>query len=193
MGMTAEDYLKAMQALLPPGLAWLREDDGALTKVLRAAAKEYERIDAYADNVTEEIDPRTTFEMLSDWENALGLPECGLELGPLAERREAAAAKLIETGLITLPDLVALAADLGFTITIDTFTPFRTTSTVDQPIYGEDWAFVLQINAPLNTIREFTTRSGVDEALRTWGREGLLECMVNRNTQGHVVNVFNYA
>ena len=97
MGMTAEDYLKAMQALLPPGLAWLREDEGALTKVLRAAAKEYERIDAYADNVTEEIDPRTTFEMLSDWENALGLPECGLELGPLAERREAAAAKLIET------------------------------------------------------------------------------------------------
>ena len=191
--MIADDYLQALQALLPPGPAWPREAEATLTKVLRAWAKEYERIDARADALLEEIDPRTAFEMLADWEQALGLPECGVELGPLAERRDAAAAKLIETGLITLPDLVLLSAALGFTITIDTFQPFRVTGTVDKRIYGEDWAFVLQINAPLNTIRELTTRSGVDEALRTWGREGLLECMVNRNTHAHVVNVFNYA
>lgn len=190
--MTADDYLQALQALLPLGPAWPREADAALTKVLTAWSKEYERIDAYADGLLEEIDPRTAFELLADWEAALGLPECGMEPGPLAERRDAAAAKLAETGLITLADLIALAADLGFIITIDTFTPFRVTDTVDKRIYGDDWAFVLRINAPLNTIRVLTTQSTVNERLRTWGREGLLECMVNRNTHAHVFNLFNY-
>jgi|GEM_PF-2742733 len=75
MGLTADDYLALCQNLLPSGPAWPRESDAFVTRLLDAWAQELARIDARVDALIEEADPRTTSELLDDWEREYGLPD----------------------------------------------------------------------------------------------------------------------
>jgi uncharacterized protein YmfQ (DUF2313 family) len=75
MGLTADDYRALCQNLLPSGPAWSREPDAFTTRLLDAWAQELARIDARVDALIEEADPRTTTELLPDWERNYGLPD----------------------------------------------------------------------------------------------------------------------
>lgn len=124
--MTDEDYLRQLQALLPPGRAWPRTNDATLTKLLRAMAKELARVDQRVADLIDESDPRTTREMLADWERVCGLPDtCSASVATtLQERRAAVEAKLTARGGQSKAYYTALAAKLGYAIEIDNFRPF---------------------------------------------------------------------
>jgi uncharacterized protein YmfQ (DUF2313 family) len=64
--------------------------------------------------------------------------------------------------------------------------------TVDDVIWGPDWAYAWQINAPLNTVVSFLANSGVDEALCLWGNT-LLECLINRFKPAHTIAISAYS
>lgn len=48
MVLTETDYLRQLQALLPPGPAWPKDDDATLTRMLAALAAELSRVDGRA-------------------------------------------------------------------------------------------------------------------------------------------------
>ena len=195
MGMTSPDYLAQLQALLPQGPAWPREADAALTNLLAAWADELARVDGRAADLVEEADPRASAELLADWERVAGLPDaCVAALAgtqTTAQRRAALVAKLTTIGGQSAVYYIALAASLGYTITVTEFDVHDVESDVDVPLNGEAWRFAWQVNAPQDTVHELTVDGTVDDPLAWWGNE-LLECVINRLKPAHTHVLFAY-
>jgi len=193
MGMSSAQYRQQLQALLPPGLAWPTGEDAQLTQLLDAMAQELARVDARAGNLRDEADPRTTYEMLTDWERVAGLPTpCMAGVSQtLAERRDALHARIAERGGQSRAYFIALAERAGYTITISEFDPYTVDSDVDALLVGDDWRFAWQVNAPATTIREATVESAMDDPFRTWGNTQL-ECIISGDKPAHTVVLFAY-
>lgn len=191
--MTANQYKTQLQALLPKGLAWPRGTDATLTKLMRAFAQELARVDARASALLEEVDPRTTNELLTDQERVAGLPDsCVMETLSNAQRIAALVNKLTTVGGLSKAHYIALAASLGYEITITYFRPWTVLSPVNEPLYGEEWRFVWQVNSQLDTVRRWTVQSPVSDPLASWGNEQL-ECVMRRYNQSHTQVQFAYA
>lgn len=193
MGMTADQYLGQLQALLPLGAAWPREQVATLTRLLQAWADELTRVDGRALQLVDEADPRTTAELLADWERVAGLPDsCVGGEQTTAQRRDALVSKLTTVGGQSAAYFIALAASLGYTVTITEHRPFTVRSKVNDPLYDTEWRFVFTVNAPLDTVHRFTVRSAVSDPLAWWGND-VLECVINRLKPAHTLALFAYA
>lgn len=69
-------YVEGFLALLPQGLAWPRESDSVLVRFAKGLCQRWGFVDSRAADLLEiESDPRTTLELLPDWERAWGLPD----------------------------------------------------------------------------------------------------------------------
>lgn len=193
MGMSAAQYLSQLQALLPPGAAWPREPGLVLTAALQALAAELARVDARADDLVAESDPRTTWELLADWERAYGLPEpCVGAPDSVAERIQALVEKVTRLGGQTPAYYIAVAARLGFAISITEFDAFAAGDHAGDPVQGEDWQFAWQVNAPETTVTDFLAGHGAaGDRLRDWGNE-ILECVIRRLKPAHTYVIFAY-
>lgn len=190
---TFADYLSVRQALLPTGGAWPREPEATLTRVLSAEAEEDARLHNRALDLVEESDPRTTVQMIADWERVCGLPDaCSAAFATtLDERRAAVVARLTSRGGQSRAFYIALAASLGYEATIEEFFPFTCESECEDPIYGPEWHFTWRVRAPEETIRELTCETPCEEPLRKWGNE-LLECAIARAKPAHTNVLFGY-
>lgn len=194
--MTANEYLAQLQALLPQGPAWPREANAALTQLLAAWADELARVDGRAADLIEEADPRTTAELLADWERVADLPDaCVAAYGitqTTAQRRAALVAKLTTIGGQSAAYFISLAASLGYTISVTEFAPFTAGSDAGDDLTNGDWAYAWQVNAPQETIIEFSAgASSAGDPLRAWGNE-LLECVIRRLRPAHTHVLFAY-
>ena len=86
----AASYLKMVLSLLPSGIAWPKDPGFVTHSVAQVLAEELARNDSRIRALLEEADPRTTLEMIEDWERVLGLPnECTPEGQTLQARRNA--------------------------------------------------------------------------------------------------------
>jgi len=193
MASSATQYRQQLQALLPDGLAWPRGEQAQLTKLIDAFAAEFARADRRADDLRNEADPRTAWEMLADWERITGLPgKCMAGVAQtIDERRDALVGKLGELGGQSRDYFIALAARLGFTITITEFRPFVAGSHAGDPAANGDWISVWQVNAALNMVRTFKAGSAAGEALASWSNT-LLECAIKDDAPAHTIVQFAY-
>ncbi len=122
---SAEDYLEQLHALLPPGDALTKELDTDLSNILLVLADEFARFDARSEQLLTEIDPRTTTELIAEWERVTGLPDCA-PIGPtLGARRSDVVHRLTMIGVLTPAFLEAELLALGFTVVIREFEPFE--------------------------------------------------------------------
>lgn len=97
--MSADRYREQLQALLPSGAAWPRDAGAVLTATLDALAQELARVDTRAGNLRDEADPRTTIELLPDYERTHGLPDaCVTAAQTTDQRRNALVSKLSSLG-----------------------------------------------------------------------------------------------
>lgn len=191
---SAKEYLVQLQALLPEGGAWPREPDAALTRLLSAFADEFARVDSRARALIEEADPRTTLELLPDWERLLALPDsCVPDAQTLQQRRAAVLAKLVTLGGQSRSYFIGLAAALGYEVSITEFRPFRAgMSSAGDPLTGGDWVHTWRVNGPENTIRNFAAgQSNAGEPIRSWGN-AQLECVIDRFKPAHTILQFAY-
>jgi uncharacterized protein YmfQ (DUF2313 family) len=191
---SGSQYRQLLQALLPSGPIWPRDADATLTRVLGALAQELARVDARLEDLRGEADPRTTWEMLSDWEELCGLPgECWESAATMALRRAAVVTHLTFQGNQTPAFYIDLAAQFGHEITIEEFAPFRAGSRVGDPLYGEDWAHAWRVwigaATPVTHFR--AGRSGAGERLASWGDDDL-ECLIEALQPAHTVVLFGY-
>jgi uncharacterized protein YmfQ (DUF2313 family) len=192
MGMSADQYLSQLQALLPDGAAWTREAGAVLTRLLNAFADELARIDGRALSLIEEADPRTADELLADWERIAGLPDsCVSGTQTTAQRRAALVARLTTIGGQSIAYYIARAAGLGYTITINEFSQQTVESDVTSPMYGQPWNFAWQVNSALNTVGYLTVADTVADPLAWWGNAAL-ECSINRLKPAHTFALFAY-
>lgn len=194
MGLTlsAADYLAQLQALLPPGPAWGREQTAVLTRLLDAWAAEFGRLHGRVGSLMAEAEPRSTAEMLGDWERCLALPDaCSTSASSFAERRAAVVAKLVGIGGQSPAYYIALAASLGYAITITEFRPHSVDDDVEYPITGEAWAHTWQVNAAQDTVRDLLVTDDVAMPLAVWGN-ALLECAISRTKPAHSIVLFAY-
>lgn len=191
--MTADAYREQLQALLPPGAAWTRESVAALTGLLGAMAEEFARIDRRGADLIDETDPRSTSELLTDWERIAGLPDvCTGPLATIRERREALLARITGMGGQSRAYFIALAESLGFTIQIREYFPFVAGRPVGHNLAnGNAWRHTWQVDAPAVTIKHFACGSSVGEPLRTWGNS-LLECAFEKRKPAHTLVLFAY-
>lgn len=195
--MTADDYLQQMQQLLPPGPAWTREQDAVLTRLLAGWAQEFARVDGRANRLQEEADPRTTLEMLADWEQTAGLPDpCVAGRETLQERRGALVQKLTWGGGQSRTWFIGLGALLGFAVTIDEFRPFicgssRCGDRLNGGAECRHWWRVNVAEAKVVWFRAGASQCG--ESLGEIDRAEALECMIRRLRPAHTEVVFNYS
>lgn len=191
--MTADQYLSMLQALLPRGAAWTRKPGAVLTRLLAAEADELARIDHRADDLVNEADLRTASETLPDWERVLGLPDgCAPAATSIQERRAAVVAKYTSVGGQSMPYFTALAASIGYTVTITKFRPHTCEHDCEHPVYDESWAYAWQVNAALNTVREHTCEDDCEMALRVWGNTQL-ECGIRKFKPAESYVLFSYS
>lgn len=198
MGMSADDYLAQLQALLPPGAAWTREPDADLTRLLHAFADALARIDARAEDLLREADPREALELLPEWLRAFGLPDdCTPADGfdTLAEQRALLVQRVTARGGATAQYVIGVAANIGFAITIEELRPAR----FGQARFGRDFfapaetVFVFYVHAPATTVR--LARFGNARFGESFGESSpnlTLECAVNRVKPAHLVAYFKY-
>lgn len=187
---TAEDYRALLQRLLPPGPAW-REDDPLLVALAPELARLHNRVGA----LVEEADPRTTLEMLLDWERVAGLPDSCLTALDVsqsyAQRIGALVSRITATGGQSVEYYVGVAAALGYTITITEFRLHDVTDDVAASVYVTPWQHAWQVSAAISTVGEITVGDTVDDALAWWGNE-VLECVLRRLKPAHTHLIFIY-
>lgn len=191
----AAAYLAQLQALMPHGLAWSREAEARLASLLGATADELARVDARAADLIAESDPRRSSELLEAWERITGLPDaCVTDLGTVQARRDAVAARLGQLGDQSRAYFIALAAAVGFPVTITEFRPFVVgAGGAGDDLTDDAWAHAWRVNAPAETVRYFAVGESVaGEGLAAWGN-GLLECTVSRVAPAHTKVIFGYA
>lgn len=196
MVLTETDYLRQMQALLPPGPAWPKDDDALLTRMLGALAAELARVDGRVRQLVDEDDPRMAAELLLDWERVAGLPDTCVALSgqtqSIAQRRAALVARLTMLGGQSKAYFIALAASLGYTVTITEFRPFHAGQSRSGDPVATNWQFSWQVNAPLNTVTPFRAGNAVaGDPINSWGNK-LLECVLSRFKPAHTTVVFAY-
>lgn len=195
MSYTAEQYRAQLKALLPSGQAFPRERGNTLDALLDAMSIELARDDARADQLVVEAIPSTTTELLPDWERVAGLPDnCSGSLADTVQgRRRDLVAKLNSLGGQSKAYFIALAAQLGFTISIEEFRPFRAgLSGAGDSLTNGDWAFTWRVNGGSVPIIRFRAgQSSAGEPLASWGNSAL-ECRFNQLKPAHTHIIFSY-
>lgn len=184
-------HAELLKRLLPP----VAYDQNAplLSADLEADGNALDVAQIAADLILTEADPRTTYYLLPDWERVLGLPDpCSGPMPTIELRRAVVVAKISMKGGQSRAFFIALAAKLGFAITITEFKPYSVMSPVNAPLCGESWCFYWRVNGPLTAMRRFSVISGVNEPLSFWANT-LLECAIKRFKPAHTVVQFIYS
>ncbi len=124
MARSAEEYTKLLQSLLPKGRFWTRDSSSDLKKLLEGLAQEFVRIEERTEDLINEKDSRYTDELLSEFETEYGIPEYGEDLAITTEKRRGVlTAKKNEFNSQHKGYYIELAADLGWTVIIQEYTP----------------------------------------------------------------------
>ncbi|MDB5432436.1 MAG: hypothetical protein JWP35_3552 [Caulobacter sp.] len=192
---TAADYLDQLKGLLPTGPAWSRAPGSVLSKLLTGIAQEFARVDARARQLMEEADPRTSVEMLDDWERVLGLPDdCTAAATTVPARQIACFRKLAALGGQTPAFYVGVAASLGYLVEIHEFDPDVDDYEPGLDISGNKWRMVWRVDVLTST--DFTLfRAGASSAGDRLGSGGStdLECVIRELRPAHTHVVFSYS
>jgi len=180
--VTTEDYKPTVAQLLPLGLAWKVKPGGFMEKLLCALSKEPSRVEKRGLDLIEEMDVRTTEELIDDWERVLGLPgDCDPNPPTLLEdRQEAAHAKLTSRDEINAGFFITLAANLGYPgATIRTeYDPFQMgVSAMGDAFFsdGGHWTYTWTLIL-----------------LNSTDNDAILQCLVRESAQAHVIVHFEY-
>jgi uncharacterized protein YmfQ (DUF2313 family) len=171
---TADDYLAALQSILPRGKLWPTDPDAILTNFLSGLTPTFARVTSAAAALLVDAFPATAVNFLPEWEETLGLPDpCAGAAPTTAARQAQCTARFAGVGGSSIAYLIGYAAQLGYTITITEYRPKRVNDPVNMPMYGLSWAHAIQINAPV-------------------GDNLVLECEIKAIRPAHVAVHFNY-
>ena len=211
---TSDDYAQAYLALLPQGQAWPRHPLSTLVLACFGLCDYWGFVDGRAADLLEtESDPRSTLELLPDWERNWGLPDpCVTEPQTIEARRVALVLKMTMLGGASRQFFIDVAARLGYTVTITEYLPYQcgisrvgdTRSVADNP--DDPTRFMWQLGPPeiryywtihvtslkLEYFHTGSSQCGIDRLLSI-GTAQDLECLIQRYKPAHTHVVFDYS
>lgn len=192
---SASSYAEALKALLPRGRVWSKEIGSVLSSVMSVLSPTYQRNGDRAAYLLVDAFPGQSVELLPEWESTLGLPDpCTGPLPTIQQRQAAILARWTSTGGQSVAYFEAVAAALGFPVTVTEFAPFWAgVSHAADPLGNETTVNVWQINAPLVTTYWFEADvSAAESPLASWGNT-LLECQLTAIKPAHTYLQFAYS
>lgn len=196
MSMSVEQYRDLLAALAPPGAALPKDLDSEWMQLLAALGAELARLDGRADDLSDEADPRSALELLTDYERVCGLPDgCTGDATTLQERRDRVVATLTAQGGQSLAYFQSLAEGLGYSVTIEEFRPFICgLSCCDDTLGGAAsnrhyWR--VRVHGPRVTLFRCGA-SRCSDLLGSIAEAEDLECLLQRLAPAHTVLIFAY-
>lgn len=183
----ADDYTQQQMRLLPSGPAWPKEGDSSSARIFGPTGKALATFHARAEQLIEEADPRTTSELLDDWERVVGLPDPCLDPpASTAERRRRVVQRLTYQGGQSVAFFIGLLAVLGFAgATVTEFRPMRCISKCNAPINQGGWRYGWRVSVPIATVTKvMTCTARCNDPLASWGNPGL-ECLLAAHKPAH--------
>ncbi|HLJ65621.1 MAG TPA: putative phage tail protein [Stellaceae bacterium] len=192
MSYTCDDYLGALIHLLPPGDAWSREEGTVLRAFIAAFAASLANVDARVDDFIAEMDPRTSLELLPDFEGVYGLPDpCAGPDASLSLRRSQLVSKITSLGNLSIPYTIAAAAAVGYRITVSEPPVITCDGNCDSLLYDDNWAFAFFVHAPAVTVTIITCDETCDTPLQSFGNT-LLQCAIKEITPPELDLLFTF-
>jgi uncharacterized protein YmfQ (DUF2313 family) len=210
---SGNDYAQQLVSLLPRGPAWSRDPGSTLMRAVIGLAQYWGFVDSRAADLLEtESDPRTTWELLPDWERAWGLPDpCVAEPVSPDDRRSALVANMTMLGGQSRAFFYGIADQLGYHITITEYSPYICGISRAGDTRGLDpdhqpnayrwhlgpgemrYAWSIHVDAlRLTYFRTGQSMCGVDRLLRI-GIATDLECIFRRWKPAHTDIIFDYS
>ena len=188
------DFATLLTNLAPTGDAWPTEPGSVFQQALLALAGSFARLNARANNLVVDAFPKTTLELLTEWEESLGLPDpCAGPEPTIALRQRSVVAQLTARGGQSVPYFISIAAALGAAITVTQFTALRCDDgAADDPCNDDAWQFAWQVNMPPTVVTEMDCDNAyADDPLATWGSP-VVECVLRRYAPEHCTLLFAY-
>lgn len=193
---SADAYRAQLQALLPSGPAWPRDQDAVLSRLLDGWAREFARLDTRMHQLLDEALPSTAYELLGAWETVLGLPDpCTAAATSLEARRQAAARKLALQAGQTPAFYIALAASIGFTIEIHEFDPDVDDYDVSlaAEVAAGRWRYIWRVHVlDAGVFNLFRAGHRAGERLADGDAALDLECIIAAARPAHTHVIFSY-
>lgn len=197
MSRTPDQVLSGMLAERPVGWAMPGGPDTFMAAHDTAPAAELSRIEASAEAMLAEIDPRSAPNLLRDYERALGPDPCGRDLLALTEAQRAALVYQRWTGAPTVCAgyFVAAAAAMGITITVTEYPLTACGATVCDPslaLTPSPRHTEFRVTLPATNV--WDAICGVTVCGESLGgfTGNLMECVIGRETPLFARAHFNY-
>jgi len=115
-----EKYKDLLINLLPKGRLWQPRSQPIFMALLKALAEELCRVEDRINDMLVEVDPRTTSELLTDFERVFALPdECTPDVQTLDERINQIVQKMTNVGGLSKTFYEFLGLQLGHVITVE--------------------------------------------------------------------------
>lgn len=199
---------------MPVGQSWpVNNPESVMYRVLTGLAEYWGFVDGRAADLLEiESDPRTTYELLTDWERNWGLPEpCWPPATTLSERRKMLVFKMTLLGAQSRQWFYDTAEWLGYTIRITEYAPYMCGVSMvgdTRGIFneGDPDHYRWQLGPPemrfywtvhvdaLKLLKFYVSESqcGIDRLLTIRHAEDL-ECVLNEWKPAHTQIIFDYS
>ena len=199
-GRDGNAYGRQLAQLLPSGPAWRFAPEGPFALLLDALGQEFARVDGRAGVLPDEADPRTTLELLPDWERVAGLPDaCTGQPDDTAERQVALHQKLTGIGGQSIADFVEIGARLGYELAIDEHREAQVGMRCEEPVNDRPWAFAWTVRVrPFDGFLQESdflayAKAGDRAGVRLRGFGTLdVECVIRRAAPAHTTVIFAY-
>lgn len=197
MSNTTSKFVELIKGLFPKGRLWTFPPGSTLLALIEGVAVEFVRIADRADDVLMESDPRTTDELLEDWEECFGLPgDCGELATTLQDRRTQLVSKITDVRNQNKQLYVDIANRLGYDIDVDDvqeYNQFRVGDRVSSELAsGVAWQHTFSVHSPEFTERLFrVNENAVSDRLADFG-DDLLECLIEDAKPAHSIVFFEY-
>lgn len=184
------DYAEILRGLLPP-VSYSR-NAARIRAQAQIDGNVLDAIEQSAQSVADAIDPRTSGEMLGDWERVLGLDATGKTI---QRRVTDVMTKLNETGGLSIPYFIRLARAAGYEIDITEPQPFRAgVNRAGERIAAEDIMWVWWVNVRNGNNRIVRFRVGISaagERLTDYG-DAIIEQVIQDLKPAHTMVRFTY-
>lgn len=192
-------YLNLVRKIFPTGKAWERifDADSTLSKLSDAYADELSKIHDRANTLIREVDPRSTSELLTDWERLLGLPDqCDTTEGQTIQERRTRILQVLTTrGGQNEAFYKELASNFGFSVDVisaEDQPPFVAGSKAGDRLTNGNWRYAFVIKAPAEFLIRFRAGQGAaGDPLIKVGND-TLQCLMEKYKPAHTIVLFSF-
>ena len=187
--------LQEILQLMQPGAAWSDDPESNLGLAMTALANGISRMEASCEALLPECDPRSTTQLITDWERMLGTDPClpDPSTQTLAQRRLIAWWRYTDAGGNNAAYFIALAAFFGVTISIaNVRRGMCGLLRCGSPLTPSPNQFCWIVTLPQSVVTRFRTGASMTGQSLGAIAASFVACLIAARAPAHTTPVFSY-